>query len=353
MRPYSFNMRSLIIFLSLLWTMPLWANQDDCSKVDLTQKFGAIRNQGSSDHCYAFAAADLLGAETGLKTPDKISALDLISSYINLRDEEFNLLHKKIKYENVPINNLGVHTKDILTTGKKVTAKGKGYTDLALAKALNDGRICLEREIPSQSIKYSEIPDLDFLVDYRISQLSKSPSLNRLNENLATKPKASCTPLVKTNDLMLQEIVPSINDWATAKLRESVKAICKNPISLKKLDVHSALFFEEQDKETSKRTMNKLLSNGHGFILNYNRSILETGKTPPRAQLIDHSSVVTGRRWNSKKNRCEIQIRNSGGPDCSNKAADVDCKNGHFWVSQELIADSFHEVVYLTPPSDY
>jgi hypothetical protein len=50
---------------------------------------------------------------------------------------------------------------------------------------------------------------------------------------------------------------------------------------------------------------------------------------------IAHSSVVVGRRRHPVTGVCQYKIRNSMGPDCSIYAPEIECENGHFWVSKD------------------
>ena len=52
-----------------------------CQPTDLRDKLGPVRNQDTMGWCYAFAAADLLTADTG-KT---ISAFDIALNYNNFK----------------------------------------------------------------------------------------------------------------------------------------------------------------------------------------------------------------------------------------------------------------------------
>lgn len=328
-------MPTFLIWLFLLWVNAAYASSNECTTIDLTHKFGPLRHQGNTAFCFAFAAADLLGAEIGIQPPDQISALDIVSSYISLSKDEIDSLRQNIKFENVPLNNSRTLDSDSLKTGAPLPSREGGYDDIAMAKTLKEGKVCLESELPSQSLKYPEIKaraaldPLQYFLEEQVIQRSGHKHINDLKQNIKERQHpANCTNLVSTRAIIQTELLPAINDWAAAHLRQSIIQSCRQPVSLKNAEVHRAYFIEADDKERSLKTMNKLLDSGRPFILGHPSSLLEGGH-PNRSEIMNHSSVVTGRRWNSKTSRCEVQIRNSYGKQCFNVSSEIECRKGY------------------------
>lgn len=345
------------MWLFLLWNHAAYASSKECTTIDFTHRFGPLRHQGNTAYCFAFAAADLLGAESGIQPPDQISALDIVSSYISSSKEELDSLRQNINFENVPLNNSRTLDADAIKTGAPLVSRAGGYDDIAMAKALKEGKACLETELPSQSLKYPEIKaraaldPIQYFLEDQVLQRSGHKHISDLRQNIEERQNpANCTNLVSTIAIIQTELLPAINDWAAAHLRQSIVESCRQPVHLKNVQIHRAYFIEADDKRRSLKTMNRILESGHPFILGHHSTLLEGGH-PKRSEILNHSSVVTGRRWNSKTNRCEVQIRNSYGKQCFNVSSEIECHKGYTWVSQEAIANSDHRMIYLTPTS--
>lgn len=67
----------------------------------------------------------------------------------------------------------------------------------------------------------------------------------------------------------------------------------------------------------------------------------------------DHVTLIVGRRWNEKKDRCEYLIRNAYGEDCNAyRRKDLDCDKGYIWLSDNDLASSVNRITYLTQDSN-
>ncbi len=69
-------------------------SEASCPTLDLREAFGENRDQSPTNWCYAYSNADLISYNLNLKGPDKVSALDVASMYINSRhtDYDFEML---------------------------------------------------------------------------------------------------------------------------------------------------------------------------------------------------------------------------------------------------------------------
>jgi len=60
-----------------------------------------------------------------------------------------------------------------------------------------------------------------------------------------------------------------------------------------------------------------------------------------------HVSLIIGRKWNAKTNKCQLLVRNSWGTSCNSYADDWDCEKGNIWVDEEDLGANIYEVKYL------
>ena len=90
----------ILLLPSLALSAPFKVLQEDCSEIDLRERFGPNRDQGSSEFCFAFVAADLIGEAIRLPPSQKISALGVAVSYMSMDREDFRQSQRRVNFEN-------------------------------------------------------------------------------------------------------------------------------------------------------------------------------------------------------------------------------------------------------------
>ena len=102
--------------------------------------------------------------------------------------------------------------------------------------------------------------------------------------------------------------------------------------------------------------INRVLESGEPVYLDYHSSVLRDGLNLRQSGYMSgrrrtpHSSLITGRRFNSATNKCEYLIKNSHGTSCLLYAEDLECSNGQIWLPEELLEGSFIRTISFEGP---
>ncbi len=301
--------------------------QQDCSSIDLkNEALGATRNQKNVAWCYAFSAADMLGYHYHPSEP--ISAADVAIAYNETG------LGKLVRWFNVKI----INSKD---DELKRVAHQTGFNKVALTHYMSEGW-CPESVFPSeawtkisQDNKMEQIPlaqamlEISSLHDIRSSLTAANLPFYYQFKNVDAEKFIS---LLQTKSLSgfyssLRRQVCQ-NDRLAFSEKRPVKMIVKHP----------GIF----------RNLSRQLELGNPVGLDYDSRILENSSHRGLKISELHTSMIVGRRWNTKAKTCEFQIRNSWGQDCSQRYdSTYECHEGHLWLPESNIYPSMTSLVYI------
>ncbi len=290
----------------------------NCSSVDLRSNFpGGVLNQGQSNWCFSYIAADLLSFYTGVV----VSPNDLaISQHRRIRDM------KRAQWESLPEKCRGDFSHD-----DSEIALGSGNLWKTLNIAIHDGA-CSWNRMPADK---TSLLDKDFKIlhkDFRENKFSDA-SLE-IAQTYFTK--------IQLNDLQKAGEEKSFIDFLTALRNVS----CEGEISLASgLKVG---FFDPSDRSQYApvmRRMENLLNQGTPLALGYGGQILWNNKL--RDQPYSHTGTLVGRRFNRSKNQCEYLVRNTWGVDYKKYHSDYDSEQGHIWIPRDLFKTNLYGFAYL------
>jgi hypothetical protein len=370
---------SVLIVAAILFPSLIWAadSEDKCSSVDLSSKFGPVRNQGSAGFCYSFAAADVLSEALQIRPPKMVSPMYLAAQYISMSSSEAQSAVQNIIFEHDPdtisqVGYYGANPRSIINynpSGKPLLKREGGYPNLIMAHALALPKICSETDVPSEGEEPSQNVDRNEFFLVRMGELADGYNINAyFNARKSNLPLPDClndSPLKKMIG-SIEELKPAIQDYAAGVIRDETAAKCTQSMpSHSKLKVHSVTFIpvpkmnlnigpgmgmiadpnqlkKIQDSNQKMREQNSIkisniLQNQRPIAISYNACVLVTCKGD---EYKAHASVVIAQRWNSQLKRCEAKIRNSWGNHCENKRTDVECSDGNWWVSREDLASN-------------
>lgn len=329
----------IFVILSLL-SLPLHAgilDQADCSNTDiretnpriknnpeLKEHFTVPRNQDSIGWCYAFSAADLMSAETGVP----VSSVHASALY-----------NKKI--QNNFFLRIGYRIGDLFREGYLDQVYEGGYASWALKELIKNKAVCKEEDFPfDQNHTYETmmmIRDLEALKEkVKAKDLLKEEVCQELDLLL---------PYYEIVSIDTEKIAASlVTENLNLTLEKLSQELCKDDmLAVPKLKVKSAGV--PNNKKRAKRflqSMNSVLEGGRPIEFSYNTKhfAIHSGQ---------HSSILIGRRWNN--GRCEYRVRNSWGQSCASYKDNVDCdyETGTFWVSDEDFIKAAGRINYLSP----
>jgi hypothetical protein len=330
----------------------------DCTDVDLQEKFGAIRNQGQTNFCYAFASADLLGAELNLPPPDMVSAYDLITNYISMDD-------RGTARANAKLNQWGLDWVIAYIKDSKrnlpLMDRGAGSSAILLAKAIADGKVCLEADLPSQEMDYEKqyyYKPLDGFINRTLLEdagISKKDYITHHQDSAEPSIDLSTDTALdaffrkniihfdsKKIEIAPSKYLPIVSDWEAMRARSKALSRCQKFQDISQFRT-KALHYSRKSEELFKEDVNYLLGNNKPFIILYDACAL-VGNCE---QSMNHLSVVIGRHWNEASKQCKVKIRNSWGRSCSTTVPGVDCDEGNYFIDIKKLAQYSWEIDFL------
>lgn len=325
---------------------PVNTSADKCSPVDLRSKLPPVRDQADTGWCYAFAAADLVSAYTGMQ----VSPADMAIRYQNT--QETQKLHRK---------SVKIRGKDCEVP--LADAYQGGEIHEAIMMAVKSEGVCLDDQVPTDenfvdNIKKLETARRKILIEYK----SDDDIFHRCQVMGAMKSLFPSQDPVK----MLQYLALSkALNWQVYS--EMVSKACKG--KRKKLDRKIRVGNLDVDspetahlKKTAQQKMDTLLSNGHA--VGYSSYFYFDGKYMDRKKFLNdgdsHATTVVGRKWNEKEQHCEYLVRNSYGTDCStydwlhpddptlvlNKSPYA-CEGGNLWIPEDELMSAMTGITWI------
>jgi len=378
----------MLLLISLLLASPMAlakATDEECPSVDLSDKFGPIRNQGSAGFCYSFAAADVLGEALDIRPPKMVSPMYLAAQYVSMSPPEtqravHDILFEDDSDQSPKMGMLGPDPKSIANydpRGKPLLGREGGYPNLIIAHALELPKICSETDVPSEGTEPSRNVDRDGFFLVRMGEMADGDHIqayfNARNSNSQLPECLNDSPLKRMVG-SIEELRPAIQDYAAGVFKDATAAKCTQtmPPNLS-LKVHTLTITPTpklipnlppgmgmgaspaqlkiiQDsvstarKQNSLKISNILFKNQRPIAISYNACVLVACKDNENRQ---HASVVIAQQWNSQRKRCEVKIRNSWGTNCDGKRDDVDCVQGNWWVDREELANNSNSATWV------
>ncbi len=285
---------------------------EDCSDVNIKDKFPKVRNQDSVGWCYAFVAADMISYKAGFN----VSAADIAVNY----SQKFNVSHEKRK-----INQGELH-EDV---------EG-GWTAKAIENAAAKG-ICKESDSPSEYfVEDKDIGDFIKSAEDPFSQLYSPPTFLDAGSS---------------KSLCLSEKSPFLNDLHKVITHSQPNNIMyqlnEKRCEGKRLTLQPDKYAVEENKGPKVdliKSIHETLNKKNPASIGYNVKFLKDERTEG-----NHASIVVGRRYNQEANSCQFLIRNSWGSGCKNYAEPYslqeNCNDGHIWVPEETLHQNIYRVV--------
>ena len=356
----------VILLFSLVASMARAATSEaDCTDRDQSEKLGSLRHQGAKGWCYGFVAADLIGYKMKLKPPEQVSAFDVSMQYYYNRNpyrQRGELSAKDNQYvRELIIDEQAARfwrKRDGRQLVKPASLEEGGMIDGAIATYNLVPGACLERQLPSQSVK----SESSYLFQ----------NLNKLNEigvgdllPLTEETVAKDLALTGTLGLLPRKCQPKsqmhpamvnmINELANQKVLEKVNRACRGRLGQPSYVPHS--LFIGKGVDVLLQQLNQQLSQNNIVGYSYNSCFMNSQtekigwaasaqipvyvKTPGGCH---HASSLVGRRWNRKLNACEYKLRDSYGTDCKGYSKEYRerCRkeHGYLWLSEEEVANN-------------
>lgn len=301
-------MRVHCTFISLLLLSPCIAHAA-CSALDYRGKrLGPVRDQGASQWCFAYSAADLISYESGQQVSASGIALNYLAGGVNIFDKVFHgrgddgkgFASEAIESSRKTGACLEEHLKsDPQAFREYIILRGKDFKLDPLAQKYWD--IC-HKPTCREGFQSSLFPIENFCDVWEIVSGGKLTS----NESLAKRADLLCGPKVK---------------FASAPPTYQISNIA-NPNFRKWFDT--------------------ALESGRPVEIGYSDYIWSAD------QGATHSSLVVARR--SVGARCKYLVRGSYGPTCKGVDARFECEKldpGNVWVDGDQLFKYVDEATYF------
>ncbi len=302
----------------------------ECTPLLLTQKLNSdTRNQREIAWCYAFTSADMIGEAYQL--PEPVSAADVALRYNKSFAAKIVQFFRRVTnaYKEDPIERYLPHQT--------------GFSKLAIERVHKDGW-CPESVFPSElwvrnirtnsGWSSSQVPlKKAFSELLELSRHKNEYNLGNLPyyysfKNIET-PQAFLTLLKKYKyDEFIQQIrlTACKNDRHPLKGRIPVLMVVKNPGVFNR--IHSQLEL------------------GRIIGLDYDSRVLRKFENYKLSLDNLHTSILIGRQWNTERNECEYQVRDSYGKACKDYDPGARCDQGYVWLPESVIYQNMTSIVY-------
>jgi hypothetical protein len=319
------NKALLILIFSIFSGSLSFANEKDCSPIDLRSQMGEVRDQGDIGWCYANTAADLLSFEfrdqlQGREVSAIYMALIFNKTFIGKSNFEGGsaFLTLETYLHNQDYLCLRTDDQKVMSNGLKIPLKEK-LEELRLFKAKYDAQVenpalwndfFLEWEKIKKSRSY-----LFSMGDKKLLELLAHSHSEDFAKNIAnTLCGQNFTPFVQKSSL---KVIPALIPWIQTKALIPLNS---------QLGKHNIV----------------------GYA--YRASVL-TDPNSSQDWGSAHYSVLIGRKWNKNSNQCEYLIRNSWDKDCSSYAHSPifkdRCDAGHIWMPENILTKSMIGLSYF------
>jgi hypothetical protein len=278
-----------------------------CRPVDLRgPRLGPVRDQDSIGWCYAFSAADLLSYRLG----ERISAADLA-----VQHNAYDLRARARTW----VRSLG---------GNSLPAEG-GWPKTAIDAAAQRGGACRERDFRSDDTGYNNLMDA-----MRLLQRGRDRDTEMCEV-------AACGVFPRLSTSEIQDVLQSSPAAATSELADRA---CRPRIPLEGIRV-AQMYRPTSRTSTMIEKVDELLNRNEPIEASYQTGCVEAADCDGRGGL--HSSLIVGRRFNSRTGACEYLIRNSWGRSCLSQGRGMDCEEGNVWVPKHQLHQGLFGVTYL------
>ncbi|WP_417334777.1 hypothetical protein [Halobacteriovorax marinus] len=342
-------MKSLILTLLLVsanaYSIDVKIPKEQCSDVDIRDKmspelkahFSEPQNQDGVGWCYAFAAADLMSAETN----KPLSSTHVSAIFNKGVDENFFL-------------RTGYKIGKLFTGGAFDTSYEGGWIDWAIEDSSEAVYVCTEEALPFDRNRYGETARIINALEDIKKDIDNEEMTNICSRIEVIRNKSF-------ENLKVEEIYRILEeDNLNRALSDIIKKNCKgHMVKVDEYDVKTIRRPSIRNRKNEspfsarKRAKKKVLKNfekidevlkkGRPLGVSYNVKHVMKQKGL-------HASVVTARRW--KNGKCQFKIRNSWGRSCASydrkEIEECNYEEGSFWVSDQKFIDLADTLDYIS-----
>lgn len=315
----------LAIFFVLWGVLSAPAQAEQCSPIDFREKLGPVRDQSDIGWCYAFVAADLLGAYYGRLpvrsaggkwdlTP-RFSAADIALSYNR-------------KYRPYAI------------------AEGGQVVD-AMSAALERG-LCRERDIKSEEVVYNQLGTTATGLR-KVFVATQSRFNGLLSTGLREQEDAyvaAATSVFNVDEQFVRSLkddptMSTQNLLYTLQTQACVQRRFKS-LSTPQIQIWRAWLLNQDFSGFVDRRLERM----QPVSISFWPKVLAYGvHVPPQPHDPSHIATIVGRRKTERG--CEYLVRNSWGTGCQYYYSGFKCEGGHVWVPESTLSPAVFQAVGL------
>lgn len=341
------------LFLLLPFLAAAAVPKDSCQDVDYSPKLGLIRNQESSDWCWASSAADLVGFAQGLPANQQVSVVDM--ALTGMTTTEMTLL-KAAETTGDWTTYLAARSEGPHITENEARKNGlrlherQGWSLTAAIAYNQKPRVCLESDIPSAPPTpfrrgAANRPGAILSEDERSFIEEQLRSLGDGSQELSKVDKVQriLSTCVRPDAPVFQRYSDFFQEFNRAVLgfvAENAQKSCKHGPAVRPMTAEVADFNRGKDSPGAAKAA-EWLSTGP-LAVSLPSQLLNPGWNPSARVSKWHETVISGRRWNEKSGGCEFKLRNSYGPGCGrySETFRARCEGGYVWLTEAELRDN-------------
>ncbi len=272
---------------------------------DYSAKLGPVRNQDSVGWCFAFSAADYYSFKTG----KRISAASIAVGY--------NSYWRWLNHLFEPY------------CGEERESGGNEDSAAGIAKA--SGGLCLESEFRSEDNGNARLYDT-------LANLERSKLRNDISRAVACSQEVF--PHMTNPDIL--QVLRTSNQQELIKNFSDKACVHRVPVPNVNI-IHYSPYIHSS--KTYLDSIDNELTHGNIASMGYRPNILYNIDSPNVSDL--HSSLVIGRKWDTRKGECVYLVRNSWGPGCKQYDQRLECHNGNVWMPRSVLTKGIYDVTIM------
>ena len=316
-----------------------------CTSIDLRnghRPFQSNRHQGETGWCFAYSAADLITHYYQKNNPGlehRFSAVGMTVDYY-YNDYFSKAFESLIRRSEMPRNLSLVHF---------------GHMDAIFSRTLPTRGLCPETEVTGSNNILSHVQAIESIEDLRIrfhgdKEITEDEGEDLVDEVMECAECAlalnSVFPNLDMNNLV--QVLRKVEDESYMTRLTNLE--CAGRRITTGIPTREQVGMSRNFNESSP-AIDRALDNNSPVLLGYHYTVTNKGEQLssndfPRGG-DGHASLIIGRRFNIKKNKCEYLIRNSYGSSCANYHPSLSCFNGQFWLSEETMETAFMGALWI------
>jgi hypothetical protein len=311
-----------------------------CSTGNFTKDFGAVRNSGGAEWCWANTAADLIGYAQGIKPPERISTIDVAVSNLTISSDVIEQTIKRLKTVDMKESRIPWYKNQIASSQDLMKSfplrEIVGVSSTALLSYQSRKGFCLERNLES-----TQASSNSYIADY----------IETVRDRIGPEEIQNCANASPSAIKNIQKFNLALNSKILTQIEKDLEKQCEPRSPMRPMLPSTVVLNADPLKRSATDFLKLGLNNGLPLAIVFDHHVLTGGSYSKAAT---HVGIVTESRLDPASGLCEYRLRDSNGADCHiyREALRNKCDKGHIWLTSQEINDSTEMLMAVDKPKD-